>query len=232
MTIALYDLVGRDASRPFSPHCWKVRMALAHKGLEAEVLPVRFTQVRGVENGTDRTVPVIRDGETVVQDSFAIAEYLDARYPERPALFGEPGGRGLARFVESWSQRTIHPYIVSVAILDIHALLDEENQRFFRESRESRFGRPIETVQDGRSPEALAAFSKTLEPLRATLARQPFLAGDAPMFADYIVFGAFQWHRVVSDFALLDTGDPIHEWFERCLDLHDGLGRSVRAAAG
>ena len=28
MTILLYDLVGRDADRPFSPHCWKVKMAL------------------------------------------------------------------------------------------------------------------------------------------------------------------------------------------------------------
>lgn len=32
MTILLYDLVGRDATRPFSPQCWKIVMALAHKG--------------------------------------------------------------------------------------------------------------------------------------------------------------------------------------------------------
>jgi hypothetical protein len=32
MTILFYELVGRDTTRPFSPHCWKIAMALAHKG--------------------------------------------------------------------------------------------------------------------------------------------------------------------------------------------------------
>ncbi len=230
MTIRLYDLVGSDPSRPFSPHCWKVRMALAHKGLDVETVPVRFVEVAGLEGG-GRTVPVIRDGERVVHDSFAIAEYLDDTYPDRPALFEGRSGRALARFVESWSQRTLHPAIVKATILDIHAAQDPENQAFFRASREKTFGKPIEEVQDGRTDEKRAAVSKSLEPLRATLRNQPFLAGDAPMFADYIVFGGLQWLRVVSSFQLLDDVDPIRDWFERCLDLHGGLGRSVPAAA-
>ena len=205
-------------------------MALAHKGLDFESRPVSFTDVAHVENGTDRTVPVLRDGESVVQDSFAIAHHLDARYPDRPALFGGEAGEGVTRFVESWSQRTIHPYIVSVAILDIHASLDEANRTFFRAKREAAFGRPLEEVQDGRTDEKLAAFRRSLEPLRATLKRQPFLGGAHPRFADYIVFSPFQWLRIVSTFRVLEEGDPIGEWFERCLDLHDGEGRSVSAA--
>lgn len=230
MTIALYDLVGRDAERPFSPHCWKVRMALAHKGLPFHAVPVRFEEIAAVEGGGGRTLPVIRDGDRVVQDSFAIAEYLDESYPDRPALFGEPGGRGLARFVESWSQRTIHPAIVATCILDIHAAQDESNAEWFRTKREASFGKSLEAVQSGRSPERLAAFRASLEPLRAVLKRQPFIAGEAPMFADYIVFGAFQWARVVSSFALLESQDPVASWFGRCLDLHDGAGRAVPAA--
>ncbi|RUX96912.1 glutathione S-transferase family protein, partial [Mesorhizobium sp. M2A.F.Ca.ET.040.01.1.1] len=30
---------------------------------------------------------------------------------------------------------------------------------------------------------------------------------------------------------LLDDGDSIARWFERCLDLHGGIGRQVAAAA-
>lgn len=230
MVLALYELVGRDSQRPFSPHCWKARMALAHKGLSFESRPVSFTEVASVENGTGRTVPVLRDGDEVVQDSFAIALYLDRAYPDRPSLFGGEAGEGVTRFVESWSQRTIHPYIASVAILDIHDVLDEENRAFFRAKREAAFGRPLETVQDGRTEDKLAAFRRSLEPLRATLQRQSFIGGAEPRFADYIVFSAFQWLRIVSTFQVLEVGDPVADWFERCLDLHGGEGRSVSAA--
>jgi glutathione S-transferase len=45
MPILLYDLVGKDTARPFSPHCWKVAFALAHKGLDFESVPTAFTEV-------------------------------------------------------------------------------------------------------------------------------------------------------------------------------------------
>ncbi|WP_026358392.1 glutathione S-transferase family protein [Aureimonas ureilytica] len=230
MTLALYELVGRDSARPFSPHCWKARMALAHKGLAFETRPVSFTGVATVENGTNRTVPVLRDGESVVQDSFAIAQHLDAHYPDRPSLFGGEAGEGVTRFVESWSQRTIHPAIVSVAVLDIHETLDEENRTFFRAKREAAFGRTLEEIQDGRGEEKLAAFRRSLEPLRATLKRQPFIGGETPRFADHIVFSPFQWLRIVSTFRVLEEGDPVAAWVERCLDLYEGAARRVPAA--
>ena len=63
------------------------------------------------------------------------------------------------------------------------------------------------------------------------LAWQPFIGGASPLFADYIVFGAFQWVRVISTYPFLAKGDAVSEWFERCLDLHGGLARKVPAAA-
>ena len=55
MTILLYELVGRDAARPFSPHCWKIAMALAHKGLGRSSLQTRFLDVPRVEGGISKT---------------------------------------------------------------------------------------------------------------------------------------------------------------------------------
>jgi glutathione S-transferase len=40
MALKLFELVGTDAERPFSPFCWRTRMALAHKGLGAESISV------------------------------------------------------------------------------------------------------------------------------------------------------------------------------------------------
>jgi glutathione S-transferase len=231
MTILLYDLVGEDAGRPFSPHCWKTAMALSHKGLDFRSVPTPFTAVPAVEGGVSPTVPVIRDGDKVVADSFAIALYLDETYPERPTLFGGEGGKALARFVERWSQTMIHPFLGAAAMLDIHDRLAPPDQGYFRASREKRNnGRSLESVsseRDQRHPE----FLKKLEPLRSMLGYQPFIGGASPLFADYIVFGAFQWVRVMSPYAYLPEDDPVAGWFERCLDLHDGFARRVPAAA-
>jgi glutathione S-transferase len=61
-----------------------------------------------------------------------------------------------------------------------------------------------------------------LSPNSHLLGRQPFLGGVKPLFADYILFGAFQWARVISPLRLLDPDDPVAQWFERCLDVHGG----------
>jgi glutathione S-transferase-like protein len=39
MTLRLYDLAGADPNRRFSPYCWRIRLALAHKRLPVETIP-------------------------------------------------------------------------------------------------------------------------------------------------------------------------------------------------
>lgn len=229
MTRKLYALCGTERTRPFSPHVWKIKLSLAHKGLDFDVMPVGFTEIPKLEQGVTKIVPLLRDGEKLVSDSFDIALYLEEAYPERPTLFGGEGGKAMARLVEGWSQMTLHPAIGRIAIMDIHDSLEPVDQAYFRQSREKRFGKPLEAVAEAGQAD-LETFSAKLEPLRHMLKFQPFIGGDAPLFADYIVFGALQWARIVSSHRLLATGDVVSDWFERCLDLHDGLGRSVTAA--
>lgn len=229
MTILLYDLVGTDPARPFSPHCWKVALSLAHKGLPFESVPTPFTAVTGVEN-LGKTVPVIRDGARVLHDSFDIAVYLEETYPDRPSLFGGEGGRAMARFIERWSQLTVHPYLGAAALMDIHDCIAPEDQAHFRRTREARLGKRLEEVPAGRDA-GLAGWRASLEPLRIMLSYQPFIGGQSALYADYIVAGALQWVRVVSPMQFLDATDPVAEWFERCLDLHGGLMRRIPAAA-
>lgn len=229
MTIILHDLVGADPARPFSPHCWKAAMALAHKGLAFERNKVCFTRVPEIEGGASKTVPVIRDGTQVVADSFMIAAYLEETYPDRPSLFGGEGGQAMARFIEAWSQSTLHAALNIIALKEIHDILAPEDQAYFKPSREARLGNTFEQVAERREAE-IAGFSARLTPLRVMLKSQPWIGGFAPLFADYIVFGALQWARVTSSAKLLEEGDTVTDWFNRCLDLHEGLGRSVPAA--
>ncbi|WP_276118661.1 glutathione S-transferase family protein [Pararhizobium qamdonense] len=229
MNRTLYALCGADRSRPFSPHVWKTMLSLAHKGLDYDTRAVGFTEIPAIENGATALVPVLRDGDRLIRDSFDIALYLEKTYPDKPSLFGGEGGQAMARFIESWSQLTLHPALARIILMDIHDSLAPVDQAFFRTSREHRFGMSLEAVaQTG--IEEQKTFAAKLEPLRTTLKRQPFIGGETPLFSDYVVFGPLQWARVVSPKRILEPGDPVRDWFERCLDLHDGAGRSVTAA--
>lgn len=226
MTRILYSLCGRDVSRPFSPHCWKIVMALEHKGLDYIERPVPFTEVPQIENGFSKTVPVLRDGDLLIRDSFDIALYLEETYPDRPTLFGGEGGKALARFVEGYSQMLVHPVLARIALKDIHDMLDEKDQAYFRASREEKLGRKLEEFEAGR-PQAVSDLATQLEPMRHMLKFQPYLGGETPLFADYILFGALQWLRITTGSLSLPNDHSVAEWFDRCLNLHGAKGKAV-----
>jgi glutathione S-transferase len=221
--IVFYELAGADGRR-FSPYCWRTRMALAHKKLPYQTVAVGYSEIASIHDGKHKTVPVIEDGGRFFADSWTIANYLEEVYPERPSLFGGPTGRALTLVIQNWLGEVIHRGVVELVALDIHDQLGERDKAYFRSSRERRFGRTLEDVQAGRDAR-VADFRKSLEPLRRTLASQPWLSGEAPLYPDYLVFGALQWPRVVSRFPLLSEDDPVAQWFERSLDLFDRLGR-------
>lgn len=225
----LYSLCAADRTRHYSPHVWKIIMAMKHKGLRFELKPVSFKEIPRIEGGSFSSVPVLNDNGHLEGDSFEIAVYLDETYREGPSLFGGEGGVAMARFVESHCQTVVQPPISTIAVVDMHAMMSAEDQAYFRSAREKRYGKSLEEVGANRDAE-IAAFPEKLAPLRAMLAKQPWLGGKTPLFADYIVFGALQWARVCTPAKLLADDDPVQQWFERCLDLHGGMGRSVAPA--
>jgi glutathione S-transferase len=200
-------------------------MALAHKGLDVETLPWRFTEKDKLPTPNDGRVPVIIDGGKVIHDSSAIAEHLEEKYADRPSLFPGPAARGLSKFVQNWTETVLQAGLFRLVLLDIYKHIDPKDREYFRQSREARFGGATleDMVKDRES--RLPAFRVSLDPLRRTIERQAFLCGDAPAYADYIVFGAFQWARAISDFELVTEEDPVFAWRGRMLDLYGGLAR-------
>jgi glutathione S-transferase len=204
-------------------------MAMKHKGLDFHLQPVSFKEITLIEDGSFKSVPVLNDNGHLEGDSFEIAVYLEQTYREGPSLFGGQGGVGTSRFVESFSQTIIHPPVSKIAAMDMYAMMSPDDQTYFRTAREKRFGKSLEEVCSNRDAE-LATLRQGLAPLRTVLAKQPWMGGDSPLFSDYILFGALQWGRVCTPVKLLEPTDPVADWFERCLDLHDGVGRSVPEA--
>jgi glutathione S-transferase len=224
MALKLFELVGTDTARPFSPFCWRTRMALAHKDLAAETIPWCFTEKQAIAPYKSEKVPVLLDDENHIVDSWAIANYLEDTYPDRPSLFGGEGGRAIGRMINWWGDIAIVGGIFPMIAADIHGHLKPEDAIYFRQTREARLGKPLEEAAAVRDKD-VEKFRRSLDPLRLTLRTQLFLGGDAPNYADYIVFGGFQWARAVSPFHLLDDKDSVYAWRERLLDAFDGLAR-------
>ena len=112
----LFDLAGAEDDRRFSPNCWRIKMALQHKGLVAETVPWRFVEKDAIAFSGQKSVPVLVDGDKTISDSWVIAEYLEATYPDAPSLFGGPAGQGLALFVKFWCEQTLHRVILRIIL--------------------------------------------------------------------------------------------------------------------
>jgi glutathione S-transferase len=225
--IELWELEGKGGRR-YSMFSWRTRMALVHKGLAFETRPVCLSDKPAIAFSGGKTVPIVRDGEAVVRDSWKIAEYLETKYPDRP-LFGGAIGRGVTHAFNAWVDRAVLPALLPVLVSDIHERVDARDEAYFRESMERVLKRTLEEARAGRD-EALRRLGRVLEPMQAALKRMPYVCGEQPAYGDYILFSPFQWARVMSPIELLAPEDPLCGWRERMLDLHGGFARQVPTA--
>ena len=148
--------------------------------------------------------------------------------PTAPALFGGTTGRAHARFINAWADGVVLGGIARLIVRDLLDVVAPQDAAYFRESREARFGMTLEQVQAGRETRVVE-FRAGLLPARLALGRQPWLGGEAPSYADYILFGTLQWPRCVSRFDLLEADDPIAGWRSACWICSTGSGGARRA---
>lgn len=145
-SLTLYELAAGDARVRFSPHCWKTRLALAHKGLDARGVPWRFSDKDVIAFSAQDRVPVLVHNRTVISDSWKIALYLEHMFPDRPSLFGSAETVPLTLFINNWADSTLVPALARIILLDVYDCLDDRDRAYFRRSRETRFGMPLEDV--------------------------------------------------------------------------------------
>jgi glutathione S-transferase len=224
MPRTLYDLYGRDERLRFSPYCWRVRMALAHKGLDVTLTPWRFSQKEALAFANHDQVPVLCDGDKVVTDSFEIMRYLDEAYPDAPVL-GAGVSYQRALFFKHFIERSVAPSLFRIVVLDLLAAIHPGDRDYFRETREARFGCTLEAFHQ--PEQGREALQKTLAPVRGMLRDTPFLDGDTPSGADYLLFGSMMWAYCVSTETLVPPDDEVARWFERMLAQHGGLAASA-----
>ncbi|MBW4656376.1 MAG: glutathione S-transferase family protein [Kaiparowitsia implicata GSE-PSE-MK54-09C] len=193
-----------------SHYCEKIRLILDYKGLpyrKIEVTP-GVGQLDVFRLSGQRQVPVLKDGDEVIADSTAIADYLDKTYPERPIIPDDPKLRGLTLLIEQWADE-------SIAINGRKCMIDAlgKDQAFRRSFL------PITTpdlVKDllgavpaelfgvlelgvGLTPDAIKAATdaakRDFTALCFMLMEQPYLVYDQPTLADFAVAGLSMYFK-------------------------------------
>lgn len=221
--ITFFDLA-LSTGCTISPFVWATKYAIAHKGLEMDVVPGGFTGIMARTEGHSERLPVIVDDGEWVLDSWLIAEHLDRKYPDQPTLIGDAGVKPLTQFIETWLwQQAIGPWM-SCFIKSYRDLSLPQDHEYVTTSREAMFGRKIEDIVVGRE-DRLPLVPPQLELLRTILKEHRWLGGETPNYADYRALSVFLFCASVADTPVLTEDDPLRDWIDRGFDLYGGLGR-------
>ncbi|MGD2020550.1 MAG: glutathione S-transferase N-terminal domain-containing protein [Thiohalocapsa sp.] len=88
-------------SDPKCPYCHRVRMVLAEKKINIDVVDVDADDLPAqvLEANPYGTVPTLVDRDLTLYESQIIMEYLDERFPHPPLLPVDPVGRANARLL-------------------------------------------------------------------------------------------------------------------------------------
>ncbi len=156
---------------PLSPFCRKVRLALAEKKIEVELVEERYWERDPdfLRRNPAAKVPVLRLDGRIMAESTAICEYVDETRPEPPLLPSDPAARFEARRLVGWFDDKFHHEVTS------KLLYERVNKKITGE------GYP-----DSRNVKAGArAIKYHLDYMAWLLDQRRWLAGDVMTLADF-----------------------------------------------
>ena len=151
---------------------YRVRIALALKGLTYEYVPVHLAKNEQFSESyaavsAARLVPMLLDGDVALTQSLAICEYLDETHPAPPLLPPDAAGRARVRALALDIACEIHPLnnlrVLRYLVRDLKVSEDDKN-RWYRHWVETGLETLERQLQDARTGR--------------------FSHGDAPTLAD------------------------------------------------
>lgn len=100
---------------PLSPFCRKVRLVLAEKRIEVELVEERFWEARPdfLHRNPAGKVPVLKMDGRLLAESQAIAEYVEETHAEPPLMPRTPSARAEVRRLVMWFDDKFHQEVTS-----------------------------------------------------------------------------------------------------------------------
>ncbi|KZV62795.1 hypothetical protein PENSPDRAFT_657840 [Peniophora sp. CONT] len=243
--IIFYDLMQkRTQDMSDSEQCWsgntlKTRFALNIKGLPYRTEWVKFADVgpkmKSLGVGPPQpgpipyTIPTIVDPSTqaLVNDSFAIAQYLDKTYPDTPALVPP----GTAALQVSFINKLLMPLLFAALATLCQPVfergcIDDADRAHYRKTREAFFGKPLEDVMKA-GEEGMNETCRTLREGLDGMAKYAKAAGgdlvfigkEEPWFVDTAIAAALTFMiKACGKEHALSKVILQHEWASRLLE--------------
>jgi len=185
---------------PLSPFCRKVRLALAEKKLEVELVHERYWEA-GIEflrmNPAGK-VPVLRMDGLTLSESAAICEYIEEKHPEPPLMPKTASGRHEVRRLVGWF-----------------------DDKFQRDVTENLLYERVNKKMMGRGyPESAnvkagaKAIKYHLDYMDWLLDQRRWLAGDAMTLADFAAAAQLSSLDYISDVDW-NRSDNVRQWYAK-----------------
>jgi glutathione S-transferase len=156
---------------PLSPFCRKVRLSLAEKKLEVELVEERYWERDPdfLRRNPAGKVPVLRIDDMILSESAAICEYIEEKHPTPSLLPNDPEGRFEVRRLVSWFDDKFHHEVTA------NLLYERVNRKL------TKSGYPdSKNVKAGSK-----AVKYHLDYMAWLLDRRRWLAGDSMTLADF-----------------------------------------------
>jgi glutathione S-transferase len=204
-----------------SPYCWRVMLALEHKGVSYRSHLLKFDQQEHkapqmLAMNPRGKLPVLRDDDYVVFESLAILYYLDLKFPQ-PPIFG------------------INPQEAAVimrVIAEYQAYIEPSLMQVLAAAPERRAARVTEQVTDAMM--RMASEARTIE---RRLAQSEWVVGERYSAADMVIYPDIRMmlralerpgaHELAARFLPLDVNYPaLGRWLKRVESL-PGHARTV-----
>ena len=105
---------------PLSPFCRKVRLSLAEKKIEVELIEERYWDKSAdfLRRNPAGKLPVLEIDDEILSESAAICEYLEEVYPDKALLPENPKERFEARRLVSWFDDKFHRDVTSKLVYE------------------------------------------------------------------------------------------------------------------
>ena len=228
MTLKLIELVGTDVKTPVQP----VLLADAD-GAGAQGL-CRRKPFRGASPRRTLIAPhKIGEGAGAARRRKLRSpipgrspNYLEDRYPDRPSLFGGPGGRAIGRMINWWGDIAVVGGMFPLIVARYPGPPEAGRCRLFPQKPRSALRQAAGRSRRPAATRPSRVFARALDPMRLTLKTQAFLGGDgAELCRLHRVRPVPVGARGQSVQACSPTEDPVSAWREKLLDAFDGMAR-------
>lgn len=185
---------------PLSPFSRKVRLVLAEKGIEVELIEERYWEERPefLRMNPGGKVPVLKTGTITLGESGAICEYLDEIHPAPALMPTDAEKRAEVRRLVSWF-----------------------DDKFYREVTLNLLGeRMLKKIMGGGYPESkkIKAGSKNIryhmKYMEYLLDRRRWLAGDRMTMADFSAAAQISCLDYISDVDW-NSYELVREWYAK-----------------